>query len=403
MAIWHSTKGMRKSMLTTMASLGLLLCLSNSATAGQDEVTTDLQNGAIAENGKNYSAAMEWYKKAADLGNSNAEISIGLMYETGEGVERDYSKAKDWYEKAKTHGDTSADESLLRIKKAEQDEAKNDEQNGTIASAGQHSDLAIEWYEKAAALGDTNAELCIGNMYERGEGVKQDYSKAQEWYQKAEAHGDINAKGTLAHLKELQDTPTPTVGQKKGGQYCANGDAAYMAKDFKSAIAWYRKSAAQGNSFAEGTIGQMYMKGLGVKRNYPKAKEWLEKAAAKGNKPAIRDLAYLKEIWNTPVNNDSQPIQGSTDEERLLSAAAKLESINRKSANLKSDYQNYAYYHPDDQDGIRRKSMAYMDYLRTHQDQVHQCMSQFQFYGQRYGAANYVGILRRNGYGDLAP
>lgn len=46
--------------------------------------------------------AMEWFKKAADLGNISAMDFIGFMYENGLGVEPDSTKAQEWYDKAAT-------------------------------------------------------------------------------------------------------------------------------------------------------------------------------------------------------------------------------------------------------------------------------------------------------------
>ena len=43
---------------------------------------------------------LEWYKKSAALGNSEAMRIIGYLYEHGEGVPQDYKKAVEWYEKA---------------------------------------------------------------------------------------------------------------------------------------------------------------------------------------------------------------------------------------------------------------------------------------------------------------
>ncbi len=47
-----------------------------------------------------YAKAMEWYKKAAELGDASSMHSIGYMYANGEGVEQDWNKALEWMEKA---------------------------------------------------------------------------------------------------------------------------------------------------------------------------------------------------------------------------------------------------------------------------------------------------------------
>ena len=47
-----------------------------------------------------YTNAMEWFQKAADLGSADASFLIGYMYCEGLGVEQDSAKAAEWYAKA---------------------------------------------------------------------------------------------------------------------------------------------------------------------------------------------------------------------------------------------------------------------------------------------------------------
>lgn len=86
---------------------------------------------------QDYAQALEWYRKAADLGETDAMINIGSMYLYGQGVEQDYTQA-------------------------------------------------LEWYEKAADLGYTDAMKSLAGMYTDGRGVEVDIDIAQEWYNKAE-------------------------------------------------------------------------------------------------------------------------------------------------------------------------------------------------------------------------
>jgi hypothetical protein len=44
--------------------------------------------------------AVEWYTKAAEQGNINAQYNLGLMYRDGEGVEQNLDKAVEWLQKA---------------------------------------------------------------------------------------------------------------------------------------------------------------------------------------------------------------------------------------------------------------------------------------------------------------
>ena len=49
---------------------------------------------------ENYNQAKKWYEKSANQGNSDAQISLGLMYEKGIGVKQDHTKAQELYNKA---------------------------------------------------------------------------------------------------------------------------------------------------------------------------------------------------------------------------------------------------------------------------------------------------------------
>ena len=65
---------------------------------------------------QDYAAAMEWYKKAADLGNASAMVSIGNMYWNGFGVKQDYAAALEWVEKAAALGDAEAKETAAYLR-----------------------------------------------------------------------------------------------------------------------------------------------------------------------------------------------------------------------------------------------------------------------------------------------
>ncbi len=64
----------------------------------------------------NYSEAMKWYQKAADMGHAKAQYSIGWMYLFGYGVTKDYTLAMKWFKKAADQGDESAKAAILRFR-----------------------------------------------------------------------------------------------------------------------------------------------------------------------------------------------------------------------------------------------------------------------------------------------
>jgi TPR repeat protein len=52
--------------------------------------------------------AVSWYRKAADLGQADAQYNLGSCYDAGVGVETDKVEAKSWYQKAANQGHKGA-------------------------------------------------------------------------------------------------------------------------------------------------------------------------------------------------------------------------------------------------------------------------------------------------------
>jgi len=75
---------------------------------------------------------------------------------------------------------------------------------GTQASAEVVDDNwknVFDFQTKMAGYGNVKAQYILGEMYEEGRGVKQNYVKAIEWYSKAEKSGHTNAATRISQLK----------------------------------------------------------------------------------------------------------------------------------------------------------------------------------------------------------
>lgn len=57
---------------------------------------------------QNYALAAEWYTKAAEQGLAEAQKNLGLLYQNGQGVEKNLPEAIKWVKKAADQGDFSA-------------------------------------------------------------------------------------------------------------------------------------------------------------------------------------------------------------------------------------------------------------------------------------------------------
>jgi serine/threonine protein kinase len=92
--------------------------------------------------------AVEWFRRAAEAGDSSGMLHLGGMYQLGMGVPQNYR-------------------------------------------------TAIYWYRKASDEGSAAAMFDLGSLYENGRGVAVDLRKARELYQQAATRGNSEAQAAL--------------------------------------------------------------------------------------------------------------------------------------------------------------------------------------------------------------
>jgi TPR repeat protein len=66
-----------------------------------------------------------------------------------------------------------------------------------------------------------------------------------------------------------------------------------LTTDKREALRWYKAAAVQGDMLAAYETGETYFTGDGVPTDYPKAKQWFLKAAARGHGPSALRLGFL--------------------------------------------------------------------------------------------------------------
>ena len=129
-------------------------------------------------------------KRLAEQGDARAQYNLGVMYDKGDGVEKDYREA-------------------------------------------------LKWYTKAAQQGDARAQNNLGVMYDNGDGVVQDYREALKWYTKAAQQGNAIAQNNLGLIYEKQGDAIPFYINDYG-----------FVPDNREAHKWFNLAAAQGNENA---------------------------------------------------------------------------------------------------------------------------------------------------------
>ena len=64
---------------------------------------------------------------------------------------------------------------------------------------------AAYWFEKAALQGPVGAQFMLASMYYYGGGVKKDHSKAAYWFEKAALQDQPDAQYNLAMMYETKE------------------------------------------------------------------------------------------------------------------------------------------------------------------------------------------------------
>lgn len=122
-----------------------------SAAVAEEIELNDLRLGMDYYHKKQYKQAIKYFIQAADRGDVQAILQLGLMYDFGKGVQQSYPEA-------------------MRL------------------------------YLQAAEKGEQRALYLVGHMYEFGEGVAVDITQATHWYLKSAHQGYASAQFELGRL-----------------------------------------------------------------------------------------------------------------------------------------------------------------------------------------------------------
>lgn len=230
-----------------------------------------------------------WIKKSAEAGYAEAMGDLGLMYECGEGVEENLQLAKEWYIRGSKLGDSDSMNNL-----------------GSLYESEAEYSLAINWYQKAADCGNDEAMKNLGMMYSYGKGVEENDDIARKWWIKAADAGNTAAMSFLGLIYELgtginQNLQTAidwyTKGAQLGNADCMNslGNIYRKQENYLLAMEWYTKAVntEDENSDAMNSLGLMYYNGEGVSEDEETAKKWFIRAAENNNISAINNLGWL--------------------------------------------------------------------------------------------------------------
>ncbi len=116
-----------------------------------------------------------------------------------------------------------------------------------------------------ARQGSARDQYLVGLLYERGQGLPQDYAEAAQWYGKAAKQGLAKAQLSLGNLYD------------KG---------LGVPQSYEKAYRWYRQASAGGNAQAMYFVGSMLYNGDGVPADRTQAATWFQRSMNAGFAPA---------------------------------------------------------------------------------------------------------------------
>ncbi len=131
------------------------------------------------------------FRRAADLGETDAMMQLGESYHSGDGLSQDAQQALQWFRRAAEAGNSSGMVSAGAMYLLGDGVANDD-------------DEALRWFQKAADRGNAAGIYDLATMYENGRGVTRDLEKAKELYRKAAGLGESEAQNRLFQLERAR-------------------------------------------------------------------------------------------------------------------------------------------------------------------------------------------------------
>ncbi len=255
---------------------------------------------------------IELRKKAAEMGNTDEMIELGIMYDEGINVEKDLSKSAMYWERAYELGNENALDYAKKIytqwKKYNIDPIK-----------------AVEFFNNNAK-DDSVIQYELAKAYQYGIGTAQDYTEAEKWYIKAAENNHAASQTQLGYfyltgLSECKDNKDKALYWfEKAAENkdviamteCANilidqEDGVYANKT--KAIKYYKAAAEKGIPEALYNLALCYINGNGVTEDPVTASKLLKLAADKGNVNALYDLALLYENGKGVETDKSKAVE----------------------------------------------------------------------------------------------
>lgn len=231
--------------------------LGHAAAAYRTAVCCEIGHEEGGGTRKDPMKAIQWYKRAATLGDPPAMYKVGMILLKGLlGQPKNPREAVGWLKRAAERADTENPHALHELGLLYESASGND----VIIRDEQY---AFSLFQQAAEIGYKFSQFRLGCAYEYGLlGCPIDPRLSIVWYSKAAQQEE--------HQSELS----------LSGWYLT-GSEDVLGQSDTEAYLWARKAAVAGLAKAEYAMGYFTEVGIGVPANMEDAKRWYWRAAGK--------------------------------------------------------------------------------------------------------------------------
>jgi TonB family protein len=266
-------------LLDQAARDGLALCKFKPATENGQPVETWTKMQYVwtldGQSPQQLLAALGAAREGAERGEAAAQYKLGMIYLTGQGVKPDRDEASKWFEKAAAQGSAEAQEALGVINAprpgyagdtalaiswlrpaAEQGRPRSQYFLAMLLRKEGKADEALPWLQKAAAQNHAGAQAMLGGLLLTS-GRADDQVQAIDLLGKAAQQNERSAQVALGECYE-------------------NGLA--VSQDYAQAAALYQRAATAHNLRALVALARLYDNGLGVPKDAAKAQQLRDQA-----------------------------------------------------------------------------------------------------------------------------
>jgi TPR repeat protein len=207
--------------------------------------------------------AVQWYRRAAALGDVPAMYKLGMILLKGLlGQQQSLGEAMIWLQRAADRADDENPHALHELAVI----YENAPPGGKVI---RDEGYALQLYKKAAKLGYRQSQSRLGKAFEYGElGCPIDNRSSIHWYSKAAAQEDHDAELALS------------------GWYLT-GSPDILKQSDSEAYLWARKAAVAEMPKAEFAMGYFSETGIGCPKSLEDAKRWYGRAASKFLTPNV--------------------------------------------------------------------------------------------------------------------